>query len=57
VGYSLVFAPSVFGVIGDCRLFGLNSLSISTVNTALAAQIPELLFFAFQCSCGDYACG
>jgi Amt family ammonium transporter len=47
-GYSLVFGPSVNGVIGNLSLFGLNSLSISTVNTVLAPQIPELLFFAFQ---------
>jgi Amt family ammonium transporter len=47
-GYSLVFGPSVNGVIGDLSLFGLNNLSISTVNTVLAPQIPELLFFAFQ---------
>lgn len=47
-GYSLVFGPSINGVIGDLSLFGLNNLSISTVNTVLAPQIPELLFFAFQ---------
>ena len=47
-GYSLVFGPSVNGVIGDLSLFGLNNLSISAVNTVLAPQIPELLFFAFQ---------
>ncbi|HEX9861991.1 MAG TPA: ammonium transporter [Candidatus Bathyarchaeia archaeon] len=47
-GYSLVFGPSVNGVIGGLSLFGLNNLSISAVNTVLAPQIPELLFFAFQ---------
>ncbi|MCX8151299.1 MAG: ammonium transporter [Candidatus Bathyarchaeota archaeon] len=47
-GYSMVFGPSINGFIGDLSLFGLNSLSITTVNPALAAGIPELLFFAFQ---------
>src|SRR4030067_2360787 len=47
-GYSLVFGPSVGGVIGDFSLVGLNSLSISYVNLALAPAVPELLFFAFQ---------
>ena len=47
-GYSLVFGPSVGGVIGDFSLVGLNSLSISYVNQALAPAVPELLFFAFQ---------
>ncbi|MGF3522140.1 MAG: ammonium transporter [Candidatus Bathyarchaeia archaeon] len=47
-GYSMVFGPSINGFIGDLSLFGLNNLSITTVNPALAAGIPELLFFAFQ---------
>ncbi len=47
-GYSMVFGPSINGFIGDLSLFGLNSLSITTVNPALASGIPELLFFAFQ---------
>jgi Amt family ammonium transporter len=47
-GYSLVFGPSISGIIGDFSLFGLNSITIHTVNPALAAEIPELLFFAFQ---------
>jgi Amt family ammonium transporter len=46
-GYSLVFGPSVHGVIGDLSLFGLNNIGIGTV-TPLAPDIPELLFFAFQ---------
>ena len=46
-GYSLVFGPSVHGVIGDLSLFGLNNIGIHTV-TPLAPDIPELLFFAFQ---------
>jgi Amt family ammonium transporter len=48
-GYSLVFGQSVGGVIGfSPGLLGMGNLSISYVNTALAPQIPELLFFAFQ---------
>lgn len=47
-GYSLVFGPSISGIIGDFSLFGLNSITIHTVNPALAVEIPELLFFAFQ---------
>ncbi|MCW4044973.1 MAG: ammonium transporter [Candidatus Bathyarchaeota archaeon] len=46
-GYSLVFGPSIHGVIGDLSLFGLNNISIHAV-TPLAPDIPELLFFAFQ---------
>jgi Amt family ammonium transporter len=48
LGYSLVFGPSVNGIIGDLSLVGLNNISIHTVNQALAPDIPELLFFAFQ---------
>jgi Amt family ammonium transporter len=47
-GYSLVFGPSIGGIIGDLSLFGLNNLSIHTINPVLAGGIPELLFFAFQ---------
>jgi Amt family ammonium transporter len=47
-GYSLVFGPSVHGVIGDLSLVGLNNIGIHTVNSVLAPDIPELLFFAFQ---------
>ncbi len=47
-GYSLVFGPSIGGVIGDLSLIGLNSVSIQTINPLLAGSIPELLFFAFQ---------
>jgi len=47
-GYSLVFGPSVGGVIGNLDLVGLNNLAISHVNVALAPAVPELLFFAFQ---------
>jgi Amt family ammonium transporter len=35
-------------VIGNLNLVGLNSITIQTVNVALAPQVPELLFFAFQ---------
>ena len=47
-GYSLVFGPSVDGVIGNLSLVGLNNLGIRTVSPVLAPQVPELLFFAFQ---------
>ncbi len=47
-GYSLVFGPSVGGVIGNLSLVGLNGININTVNSAYAAGIPEILFFAFQ---------
>ncbi len=47
-GYSLVFAPSVGGIIGNLSLLGLNGITINTVNSAYAAGIPEILFFAFQ---------
>ena len=48
VGYSLVFGPSINGIIGDLSLVGLNNIGIHSVNQALAPAIPELLFFAFQ---------
>ena len=47
-GYSLVFAPSIGGVIGNLSLAALNGLDINAVNTTYAAGIPEILFFAFQ---------
>jgi len=47
-GYSLVFGPSVGGVIGNLNLVGLNNLTIHDVNPLLARDVPELLFFAFQ---------
>ncbi len=46
-GYSLVFGPSVNGVIGNLSLFGLNGIGAAP-NITYAALIPELLFFAFQ---------
>ena len=47
-GYSLVFGPSIGGVIGNLSLAGLNGITINTVNPIYAAGIPEILFFAFQ---------
>ena len=48
-GYSLVFGQSVYGIIGfSPSLIALNNLSIHSVNSALAPQVPELLYFAFQ---------
>jgi ammonium transporter, Amt family len=47
-GYSLVFGPSVGGVIGNLSLVGLNNLTIGKVTPTLAPAVPELLFFAFQ---------
>ncbi len=46
-GYSLVYAPSVGGVIGNLSLAGLMNVGVNTVS-AYAPKIPELLFFAFQ---------
>jgi Amt family ammonium transporter len=48
IGYSLVFGPSVNGIIGDLSIVGLNNIGVHSVNQALAPAIPELLFFAFQ---------
>jgi Amt family ammonium transporter len=47
-GYSLVFGPSVGGLIGNLSLAGLNGISIGHINSVYASQIPEVLFFAFQ---------
>ncbi len=47
-GYTLVFGPSVGGVIGNLSLVGLNGLTINQVNPTYAPAIPEVLFFAFQ---------
>jgi Amt family ammonium transporter len=48
LGYSLVFGPSTYGIIGDFSLVGLNNIGVDSINQALAPEIPELLFFAFQ---------
>ena len=47
-GYSLVFGPSIGGVIGNLSLVGLNGVTINTINSTYASSIPEVLFFAFQ---------
>ena len=47
-GYSLVFGPSLNGVIGNLSLAGLNGLSINDINSVYAPAIPEVLHFAFQ---------
>lgn len=46
--YSLVFGPSIGGIIGNLSMIGLNNITISQINPLLAPKIPELLFFAFQ---------
>ncbi len=46
-GYSLVYAPSFHGLIGDFSLVGLNHLDLNTTSV-YAPAIPEALFFAFQ---------
>ncbi len=46
-GYSLVFGPSIHGIIGDLSWAGLNGIGAAP-NLAYAPLIPELLFFAFQ---------
>ena len=46
-GYSLVYGPSIGGVIGNLSLVGLNGITINTFNP-IAPAIPEILFFAFQ---------
>jgi Amt family ammonium transporter len=47
-GYSLVFGPSIGGVVGNLSLAGLNGITINTINPSYASGIPEILFFAFQ---------
>jgi Amt family ammonium transporter len=47
-GYSLVFGPSVGGVIGNLSLVGLNGLTVNSINSVYTSSIPEILFFAFQ---------
>jgi ammonium transporter, Amt family len=48
-GYAFVYGKSLGGIIGfSPALFGLNGLTINTVNTTYAPSIPEILFFAFQ---------
>ncbi|MCW4017260.1 MAG: ammonium transporter [Candidatus Bathyarchaeota archaeon] len=45
--YSLVFGPSINGIIGNLSLAGLMHIGINSVSP-YAPKIPELLFFAFQ---------
>ena len=48
-GFSLVFGKTINGVIGfSPSLIGMSGLDINSVNTSIAPQIPELLYFAFQ---------
>ena len=48
-GYSFVYGKSIGGIIGfSPNLFGLNGLTINSVNPTYAKEIPEALFFAFQ---------
>jgi Amt family ammonium transporter len=46
-GYSLVYGPSIDGIIGNLSLVGLNGITINTVSPN-APAIPTILFFAFQ---------
>jgi Amt family ammonium transporter len=46
-GYSLVYGPSVGGIIGNLSLVGLNNIGISSIYPS-APAIPEILLFAFQ---------
>jgi Amt family ammonium transporter len=46
-GYSLVYGPSIDGIIGNLSLVGLNGITINTVSPN-APAIPAILFFAFQ---------
>src|SRR5208283_1394779 len=46
-GYSLVYGPSIGGIIGNLSLVGLNGITINTVSPN-APAIPAILFFAFQ---------
>ena len=46
-GYSLVYGPSIDGIIGNLSLVGLNGITINTISPN-APAIPAILFFAFQ---------
>jgi len=46
-GYSLAFAPSVDGIIGNLSYLGLNNVG-TAANAAYSAAIPALLYMAFQ---------
>ena len=48
-GYNFVYGKSIGGFIGfSPSLFGLNGITINSVNQTYAKDIPEALFFAFQ---------
>ena len=47
-GYSLSFAPTIGGVIGNTKFFGLAGVVGETPNADYAATIPHLAFCAFQ---------
>jgi len=48
-GYMLVFGNASNGFIGfSPSLLGMSGLSVNAINTKLAPQIPELLYFAFE---------
>jgi ammonium transporter, Amt family len=46
-GYTLTFAPTVYGFIGDLSKIGLAGVGAAP-NPAYSKTIPELLYFAFQ---------
>jgi Amt family ammonium transporter len=46
-GYSIAFAPSLNGIVGDLSAAGLNNVGAAP-NLKYAPEIPELLYFAFQ---------
>jgi Amt family ammonium transporter len=46
-GYSIAFAPSLNGIVGDLSAAGLNNVGAAP-NPKYAPEIPELLYFAFQ---------
>jgi Amt family ammonium transporter len=46
-GYSMAFAPSLNGIIGDLSFLGLNNVG-TAANVAYSATIPALLYMAFQ---------
>ena len=46
-GYSLAFAPTINGVVGDLSKAGLVNVGAAP-NPVYSNTIPELLFFAFQ---------
>jgi Amt family ammonium transporter len=46
-GYSIAFAPSLNGIVGDLSAAGLSNVG-GAPNPKYAPEIPELLYFAFQ---------